>query len=67
MIRLARAALVGASVATLALCAPGTDPVAGTPTMGALPQCTGYESALLTTSASHGNTLRLACLPGEPV
>lgn len=62
-----RGAIVGAVLVGLAMASvTAAAPVAGTATMAAV-QCTTYESALLIASAQHGNTLRLACLPGEPV
>jgi hypothetical protein len=59
----ARTTLVGivAWTGVLVSLASSQQAVAGTPTMGALPQCTAYESALAESSARVGHVLRLAC------
>lgn len=68
MSRTLAATLSAAAILAATMAGMAPHPVVpGMPTMGALPACTRYESALLATSANHGHVVRLACLPGEPV
>jgi hypothetical protein len=53
--------VLGTSIA-----AAGPAQVAGT-ALAVVPACNAYESALARLAVEHGDVLRLACLPGEPV
>lgn len=61
--------LVGALVAVVlaaSIAAAGPVAVAGT-AVAVTPACNAYEAALARLAVQHGDTLRLACLPGLPV
>ena len=59
-------ALASLTLATVTWLAVHPATVAGRATMA--PQaCTTYESAIMAASLTHGQTVRLACVDGQPV
>jgi len=45
----------------------GTSSVAGMPDPAIVPECTSWELAMQSASATHGESLRLACIPTHTV